>query len=56
MALMRAFAKVGKEGKISIPSNIRREVDLKEGQLVEIKLSGPKKAQYVVIHKRESAR
>jgi len=56
MALMRAFARVDEEGRISIPDNIRKEVDLKEGQLVEIKLSGPKKAQYVVIHKRESAR
>ncbi len=56
MALMRAFARVDEEGRISIPNNIRKEVDLKEGQLVEIKLSGPEKAQYVVIHKRESAR
>ncbi len=56
MGLMRAFAKVDKEGKISIPSNIRKEMDLKEDQLVEIKVSGPNKAQYVVIHKREGAR
>ena len=56
MALMRVYARVDKEGRISIPNNIRKEVDLKEDQLVEIKLSGPKKAQYAVIHKRESAR
>jgi len=56
MALMRAFAKVDKEGKISIPTNIRREVDLKEGQSVEIKVSGPNRAQYIVIHKRQSGR
>jgi len=56
MALMRAFAKVDKEGKIPIPSNIRREADLKEGQLVEIKVSGPNGAQYIVIHKRDGAR
>ncbi len=56
MALMRAFAKVDEEGKISIPNNIRKEVDLKEGQMVEIKVSGPKRAQFVVIHKRQSAR
>jgi len=56
MALMRAFARVEKDGKISIPGNIRREIDLKEGQLVEIKVSGPKRAQYVVIHKRKTAR
>ena len=56
MALMRAFAKVDKEGKIPIPSNIRREADLKEGQVVEIKVSGPNRAQYIIIHKRDGAR
>ena len=56
MALMRAFAKVEKDGKISIPDNIRREIDLKEGQLLEIKVSGPNRAQYIVIHKRKAAR
>jgi len=56
MTLMRAFAKVDKEGKISIPSNIRREADLKEDQLVEIKISGPNRAQFIVIHKRQSPR
>jgi len=56
MALMRAFAKVDEEGKISIPGNIRREVGLKEGQMVEIKVSGPNRAQFIVIRKRQSAR
>ena len=56
MGLMRAFAKVDKEGKISIPSNIRRETDLKEGQLVEIKVSGQNRAQFITIHKRQAAR
>jgi len=56
MALMRTFAKVEKDGKISIPDNIRREIDLKEGQLVEIKVSGPNRAQHIVIHKRKATR
>jgi len=56
MSLMRAFAKVDKDGRISIPANIRREIDLKEGQLVEIKVSGQNRAQYIVIHKRKTAR
>jgi len=56
MALMRAFGKVDEEGRISIPGNIRREVGLKEGQLVEIKVSGTNRAQFIVIHKRQSAR
>ena len=56
MALMRAFARVDKEGKIPIPKNIQREVDLKEGHLVEIKVSGTAQAHHIVIHKRRSAR
>ena len=56
MALMRVFARVDKEGKIPIPKNIQRKVDLKEGQLVEIKLAGTNRAYHIVINKRESAR
>jgi len=56
MTLMRAFSRVDNEGKISIPSNIRREVELKEGQMVEIKLAGTKRGHHIVIHKRKSAR
>ncbi len=56
MALMRGFSKVDEDGKISIPNNIRREVGLREGQRVEIKVSGPNRAPFVVIHKRQSAR
>jgi AbrB family looped-hinge helix DNA binding protein len=56
MTLMRAFSKVDKDGKVTIPDNIRRETGLKEGQLVEIKVSGPQRAQHIVIHKRKNAR
>jgi bifunctional DNA-binding transcriptional regulator/antitoxin component of YhaV-PrlF toxin-antitoxin module len=56
MALMRGFSKVDKEGKIAIPRNIRKEIGLEPDQLVEIKVSGPNQAQYIVIHKREQAR
>lgn len=56
MALMRAFSRVDKEGKINIPSNIRREAGLKDGQLVEIKVTGPNRAQYIVIHSKKQAR
>lgn len=56
MALMRAFSRVDKDGKIPIPTNIRREADLKEGQTVEIKVSGQNRAQFITIHKRQSAR
>jgi len=56
MGLIRGFAKVDKEGKIPIPGNIRRETELREGQLVEIKVSGPNRAQFITIHKRQSPR
>lgn len=56
MALLRGFSKVDKEGRIVLPINIRREVGLEKGQLIEIKVSGTNKAQYLVIHKRKQAR
>ena len=56
MALMRGFSRVDKEGKIPIPSNIRREAELKAGQLVEIKVSGQNRAQFITIHRRQAAR
>lgn len=56
VAIMRVFSKVDEQGKISIPSNIKREMGLKHGQLVEIKVQGPKQAPYIVVHKRKAAR
>ncbi len=35
MALMRAFARLDAEGRISVPGNLRREVGLRAGQLVD---------------------
>lgn len=56
MALMRGFSRVDEQGKIAIPSNIRREVKLEKGQLVEIKVQGPSKGPYLIINKRQAAR
>lgn len=56
MALMRGFSRVDKEGRIYIPDNIRREAGFKEGQLLEIKVTGPNRAQYIIIHSRKEAR
>jgi len=49
MPLMRALAKVDEKGKIPFPSNISREAGLKPGQLVELKLVGPKQKQGVLV-------
>ena len=54
--LMRAVAKVDSEGKIAIPSNVRREVGLKAGQLVELKIVGASTKKNLLVSTRESAR
>jgi len=51
--LMRAFARVDKDGKVSIPENIRRQVGFEPGQLVEVKLVAKKS---IMISARENAR
>jgi len=56
MALMRGFSKVDKDGRVTIPKNIRREAGLKEGQLVEIKVQGPVLSQSITIKARKQAR
>ncbi len=38
MALMRAFARVDKDGKIAIPVNVSRQVGFKSGQLIEVRV------------------
>lgn len=54
--LMRGFARVEADGKLSIPNNIRREVGLKTGQLVELKVVGASKKKQLLLSTRESAR
>ena len=56
MTLMRAFSKVDKDGKIKLPGNIQRAADLKEGQLVELKIMGASKKKSILITSRESTR
>ena len=56
MALMRGFSRVDEQGKIAIPSNIRRVVKLEKGQLLEVKVQGPNNGPYLIINKRKGAR
>ncbi|MCJ7510852.1 MAG: hypothetical protein MUP14_08210 [Dehalococcoidia bacterium] len=49
----RMFARVDRDGKITIPDNIRRQVGLQPGRLVEVKVVAKKS---VVISARDSAR
>ena len=54
--LMRAFTRVETDGKLSIPNNIRREVGLRAGQLIELKVVGVSKKKQLLLSARESAR
>jgi len=56
MALMRAFSRVDKEGNIKLPGNIQRAADLKEGQLVELKIVGASRKKGILIASKEAAR
>ncbi len=53
-SLIRGFAKVDSEGKIALPRNLRVAMDLKEKDLVELKLAGASKAKKIVISKRRT--
>ncbi len=52
MTLIRSFSKFEKDGKIKLPENIIRAAGLKEGQLVELKITGASKRKYNHIYKR----
>ena len=56
MTLVRAFSRVDEQGKIAVPANIRNLAKLKTGQLVEIRLTGARKAKDLIIVQRESAK
>jgi len=53
MSLIRGFGKVTEEGKIAIPSNIRKKAGLSAGSLVEIKVIRIKDSSrwpYLIVH------
>lgn len=56
MTLMRTFSKIDKDGRIKLPSNIQQAAQLKEGQLVELKITGASKKKNVLISAKSSAR
>jgi len=49
----KSFARVDSEGKVAIPDNIRRQMGLEPGQLVELKVLAKKS---IMISARNSAR
>lgn len=56
MTLMRAFSRVDKEGKIKLPGNIQRAADLREGQLVELKIAGASRKKNILVSAKGNAR
>lgn len=56
MPLMRGFSRVDNKGSIRIPSNMRREANLRPGQLVEIKVQGNMNAEFITVKARKMAR
>ncbi len=55
MTLMRAFSKLDKDGTIKLPGNIQRAVDLKEGQVVELKIVGASRKKNILLSARSAA-
>ncbi|TRZ91515.1 hypothetical protein D4R89_02775 [bacterium] len=56
MALIRAFSKVEKDGRIKLPANIQRAAGLQEGGLVEIKVVGASRKKSILMTPRDVAR
>lgn len=56
MTLVRAFSKVEKDGRIKLPGNIQRAADLKEGELVELKIVGASRKKNILVSAKGSAR
>jgi len=56
MTLMRAFSKVDKDGKIKLPCNIQRAAELKQGQLVELKIVGASRKKNILLSAGNSTR
>lgn len=53
MSLMRGFSKVDEEGKIAIPSNIRKKAGISAGSLVEVKVIRIKDSSrwpHIIVH------
>jgi len=54
--LVRSFARVDSKGRVGLPDNIRRALELKENQLLELKVIGTSRNRNILISKREVVR
>ena len=49
MTLVRVLSRVDEKGKINFPNNIRLEVGLEPGQLVELKMIGASSRKRILV-------
>jgi bifunctional DNA-binding transcriptional regulator/antitoxin component of YhaV-PrlF toxin-antitoxin module len=49
MTLMRGFSRVDMDGKIRLPVNIKREMELKKGHVLELKIMGSGRKKAIMI-------
>lgn len=54
--LIRSFARVDSKGRVSLPDNIRRALEMKENQLLELKVIGTSRNRNILISKKEVVR
>jgi bifunctional DNA-binding transcriptional regulator/antitoxin component of YhaV-PrlF toxin-antitoxin module len=54
--LIKSFARVDSKGRVLLPDNIRRTLELRENQLLELKVIGTRRHRNVLISKREVIR
>ena len=51
MTLLRVFSKIDEKNKITIPRGIRRELNIKPGDRLELTLGGINKARKMLVSK-----
>jgi bifunctional DNA-binding transcriptional regulator/antitoxin component of YhaV-PrlF toxin-antitoxin module len=54
--LIKSFGRVDSKGRVQLPGNIRRALELQENQLLELKVIGTSRNRNLLISKREVVR
>ena len=54
--LLRVYSKMDGKNKITLPRGIRRELDVRPGEKLELKVTGIKNAKKLIILKQNSRR
>ncbi len=56
MALLRVYSRMDAKSKITLPPGIRKELDVRPGEKLELKVVGINKARKLLICKTKSGR